>query len=380
MGIDQIEIQLIASITAASCALPGAFLILRRMSMMSDAISHSILLGIVLGFFVTRELSSPLLVVGAALTGGVTVTLVELLNRTRLLREDASIAIVFPMLFSIGVILIARHAGRVHLDIDAVLLGELAFAPFNRLFLFGKDLGPKSLYVMGSILLVNVAFVTAFYKELKVSTFDAGLAASLGFYPALVHYGLMGLVSVTAVGAFDAVGSILVVALFIAPPAAAYLLTDRLGLMIVLGAVIGMVSAVSGYWFAHAINVNIAGSMASAAGALFALVYLFAPEQGLIALFLRRRRQRVEFAATMLAIHLLNHEGTPEEGLESAVAHLQDHLGWEEGFSHRVLGRAQRNGLVVRHDDRLVLTNRGRALARETLSQVRPGDRDSDAG
>ena len=213
----QIEIQIIAAVVAVACALPGVFLVLRRMALMSDAISHAILLGIVLAFFVTEDLASPLLIVAAAITGVITVALVELLHGTGLVREDAAIGIVFPALFSGGVILISRYAGSVHLDTDAVLLGELAFAPFERLSVLGYSL-PKSLWVMGGILLINLIFITLFYKELKLATFDAGLAAALGFSPVLVHYGLMTLVSVTAVGAFDAVGSILVVALMIAPP------------------------------------------------------------------------------------------------------------------------------------------------------------------
>jgi manganese/zinc/iron transport system permease protein len=312
MSQPQIEIQLIAAVVAVACALPGVFLVLRRMALMSDAISHAILLGIVLAFFVTKDISSPFLVIAATLTGVLTVSLVELLNRTRLVHEDAAIGLVFPVLFSIGVILISRFAGDVHLDTDAVLLGELAFAPFTRFVVLGHDLGPRSLYMMGGILLLNMVFILLFYKELKLATFDAGLAAALGFSPALIHYSLMTLVSVTAVGAFDAVGSILVVALMIAPPAAAYLLTDRLPRMIGLSALIGIASAISGYWLARALDASIAGSMATMAGVYFALVFLLAPERGLIAIARRRGRQRWEFAQTMLAIHLLNHEGLPE--------------------------------------------------------------------
>ena len=139
MNAAQIEIQLVAAVVAAACALPGVFLVLRRMAMMSDAISHAILLGIVLAFFITHDLTSPFLVAAAALTGVLTVTLVELLNRSRLVREDAAIGLVFPAMFSLGVILISRFAGDVHLDTDSVLLGELAFAPFNRMSIFGYD-------------------------------------------------------------------------------------------------------------------------------------------------------------------------------------------------------------------------------------------------
>ncbi len=195
----QVEIQLIAVVVAVACALPGTFLVLRRMAMLSDAITHSILPGIVVAFFLTKSLSSPLLLVAAAAMGVLTVSLVELLHRSRLVKEDAAIGITFPVLFSIGVILISRYAGNVHLDTDAVLLGELAFAPFNRFILGGHDLGPQALWVMGFVLLLNLAFLTVFFKELKLSTFDPLLASALGFSPVLLHYGLMSLVSVTAV-------------------------------------------------------------------------------------------------------------------------------------------------------------------------------------
>ncbi|MBW3655851.1 MAG: metal ABC transporter permease, partial [Gemmatimonadetes bacterium] len=330
------EIQWIAAVTAAACALPGVFLVLRRMALMSDAISHAILLGIVVGFFVTENIASPLLVGAAALTGVLTVSLVELLDRTRLVREDAAIGLVFPALFSIGVILIARFAGSVHLDIDAVLLGELAFAPFNRLVVNGVDLGPRILWLMSAILLLNAAFIAAFYKELKLTTFDAALASALGFAPGVVHYAFMTLVSVTAVGAFDAVGSILVVALMIAPPAAAYLLTDRLPRMIGLSVAIGVASSLSGYWMSYLFDVSIAGSMATMTGVAFGLVFLLAPERGLLALARRRARQRWEFAQTMLAIHLMNHENSPDAAEENRESHLHAHLRWEQEFARRV--------------------------------------------
>lgn len=362
------EIQWIAAVTAAACALPGVFLVLRRMALMSDAISHAILLGIVLAFFATENLASPLLVIAAAATGVLTVSLVELLNRTRLVKEDAAIGLVFPALFSIGVILISRFAGSVHLDVDAVLLGELAFAPFNRLVVAGHDLGPRTLWLMGSVLVLNAAFLAVFYKELKLTTFDAALAGALGFAPGVIHYAFMTLVSVTAVGAFDAVGSVLVVALMIAPPAAAFLLTDRLPRMIGLSVALGVVSALGGYWTSYAFDVSIAGSMATMTGVVFALVFFLAPERGLVALARRRRRQRWEFAQTMLAIHLLNHEGAPDAGEENREAHLHEHLRWEPDFARRVVRRAEGSGLLSRAEgDSLRLTPRGRATAQEAI-------------
>ena len=364
----QLEIQLIAIVVAAACAMPGVFLVLRRMSLMSDAISHAILLGIVLAFFYTKTLASPLLILGAALTGVLTVALVEVVHRTGLVREDAAIGIVFPALFSIGVILIARLAGDVHLDIDAVLLGELAFAPFQRVVIAGRDIGPRALHVMLIILLLNAAFIALFYKELKLTTFDTGLAAALGFSPALLHYGFMSLVSVTAVGAFDAVGSILVVALMIAPPAAAYLLTDSLARMIALSVLFGALAAVGGYWMAHALDASIAGSMATMAGVIFGTVFVLAPDRGMLASVRRARRNRWEFAQSMLVIHLLNHEGKPEASEENRISHLHGELRWTPRVASRVVGYAERRRLVERRpDDRLALTNRGRALAKQVM-------------
>jgi manganese/zinc/iron transport system permease protein len=222
MSSAQIEIQLIASVVAIACAIPGTFLVLRKMALISDAISHSILPGLVLGFFITHDLNSPLLIIMAALSGVVTVVLVEFIQKTKLVKEDTAIGLVFPVLFSIGVIMIAKNANDVHLDTDAILLGELAFAPFDRFLADGADLGPKSLWIIGTILLITIGLLFSFFKELKISTFDAGLATALGFSPIMIHYGLMSVASITIVGSFDAVGAILVVALMIAPAATAY--------------------------------------------------------------------------------------------------------------------------------------------------------------
>jgi manganese/zinc/iron transport system permease protein len=369
MSPAQLEILAIAVVTAIACALVGTFLVLRRLAMVSDAISHSILPGIVIAFFITQDISSPWLVVGAAATGVLTVALVEALTRTRRLKEDAAMGLVFPALFSLGVVMITRYAGNVHLDVDAVLLGELAYAPFNRLEIGGADLGPRGLWLMGGIMLINLVAVVAFFKELKLATFDAGLAAALGFTPALIHYGLMSLVSLTAVGAFDAVGLILVVALMIGPPAAAYLLTDRLEVMLALSALLGAVAAGLGFWLANLIDGSIAGSMAVAVGVVFTVVFLLAPGRGLIAVMRRRRDQRWHFAQVMLAIHLWQHEGEPDEAEESRVEHLHGkHVGWTPEFTRRTVALAVRQGFVTRERDRLRLTDLGRAAAGRALS------------
>lgn len=369
MSPAQIEIQLVAAVVAAACALPGTFLVLRRMSMMSDAVSHAILPGIVVGVLLIGSLHSPLLIVAAALTGLLTAALVEALNNTGQVKEDAAIGIVFPILFSIGVLLIAKFAGDMHLDTEAVLLGELAFAPFNRFTAFGADLGPQALWVMGSMLGLNALFLGAFYKELKLATFDPGLAASLGFQPRTLHYVLMGLVSLTAVSAFDAVGSILVVALMVGPPATAYLLTSRLPTMLGLSAGLGVLNAVIGYWGAHLFDVSIAGMMATTTGLTFGLAFIAAPRRGLVAQWRRHRRQRWVFAEQMLAIHLRQHENTPEAARECRIEHLEEHLNWEASYAKRVVRHALANNTVRREHGRLFLTDEGRTVAQEAATR-----------
>lgn len=265
-----LEIQLIAALTAAGCAIPGVFLLLRKMSMVSDSITHTILLGIVLAFFAVNDLSSPFLLIGAAIMGPITVWITELLSKTKTVSEDAATGIVFPLLFSIAVILITKYAGTAHLDTDSVLLGELAFAPFDRMVLFGYDLGAKGLYISGCLLVINIVFTSVFYKELQVVSFDPVLAAVMGFSPAVVHYSLMTAASLTAVGAFEAVGSVLVTAFMIAPAASAYLLTENLKKMIYIAVGIGLASGILGYHTAVLYDVSIAGCMACWTGVFFA--------------------------------------------------------------------------------------------------------------
>ncbi|MAG85957.1 MAG: zinc ABC transporter permease [Winogradskyella sp.] len=366
MNNAQLEIQLIASLVAIACAIPGTFLVLRKMAMISDAISHSILPGIVIGFFISHDLNSPLLILFAALTGIITVVIVEYIQKTGLVKEDTAIGLVFPILFSIGVILIAKNANDVHIDTDAVLLGELAFAPFDRLIVGGTDIGPKSLWIIGTILLVTVTLLITFFKELKLSTFDKGLAASLGFSPAIIHYGLMSVSSVTTVGAFDAVGAILVVALMIAPAAAAYLLTTDLKKMLALAIGFGVLSAVLGYWVAHWLDASIAGSITTVLGLVFLMVYLFAPSKGIIAVMYRERQQRTEVSLLTFLLHLKNHDDLSERH----VKHLNEHINWQKVRSKTVLDLAQKNNMIVIKDDIVSLTEKGDAFTSKAIDYI----------
>jgi len=369
MTTPQFEIQLIAIVVAVACAIPGTFLVLRKMAMISDAISHSILPGIVIGFFVSHDIS-PLLVFLAALTGVLTVVLVEAVNKTGLVKEDTAIGLVFPALFSIGVILITRNAGDVHIDTDAVLTGELAFAPFDRFFLNGMDLGPKSLWVMGGILIFNLLLLIVFFKEIKISTFDAALAASLGFSPVIIHYTLMSVTSITTVGAFDAVGAILVVALMIVPAAAAYLLTEDLKKMLGLGALFGAVSALAGYWVAHWLDTSISGSMATILGLVFLFTYLFAPSKGLIAVITKQKHQKKEFSMVTFLLHIKNHSNGKNNIAELEINHLTGHFNWPKKHAKSVLDLALKNNMVRLENNLVILSDKGRQFTSEALDYI----------
>lgn len=348
-----LTILLVASFAAASCAVIGTFLVLRKMALLGDAISHAVLPGIVIAFLMTGGRAALPMVVGAGALGVVTVMLVELFNRSRRLQEDASIGVVFPALFSLGVILISRYASQVDLDLDCVLYGEIAYAPWDTLVLDGMDLGPKALWVNGGVLLVDLLFVLAFYKELKLSTFDAGLAAALGFSPVVLHYLLMSAVSVTVVGAFESVGAILVVAMLVVPPATAYLLTDRLSHMLALAVAAGVGSAFGGYGLARLWDVSIAGAMALVSGLLFLAALLFSPGHGLVARVLQLRRMGRRLSGQLLLLHLR------KEGEVVPVAMLERRFGWSGPRLQRVLASLLRQGWVEREGGGLRLTAEG---------------------
>jgi len=372
----QIEIQIIAVLVALTCAIPGTFLVLRQMTMISDAISHSILPGIFFGFLISGSLNSPIMILLAAFMGFVTVFSVELLQKTQLVKQDAAIGLVFPALFSIGVILISKFAGNIHLDTDAILLGEIAFAPFNRLHLAGLDLGPVAIWVQAGILVINLGFFFLLFKELKLSTFDAGLAASLGLSPVFIHYALMGIISVNVVTSFESVGAILVVALIVVPASTAYLLTDDLRKMIIISAVAGALSAVTGYWAAFWLDVSIAGSIATSCGIIFLTTYLLAPQRGIITVLKNRKRQKSEFAMMTLIIHLQNHSDENDETEERRISHLWKHLAWPKHHAEKVVKVTEKNELIRIENGIIDLTEKGRKFATLAFGLISSGKKE----
>lgn len=281
-------IILTGTLVAATCGILGCFLILRKMAMVGDAISHSVLPGIAIAFLISSSRESMLMLLGAAVLGLITVFLIQTLQNSGL-QSDASIGIVFTALFAIGVILISRNASNIDLDLDCVLFGEIAYVQWDTLIINGYDMGPAAVWMLGGAFVLVLMTVGLFYKQFKLCAFDPALAAAVGIPVALFHYLLMGLVSLSTVASFESVGAILVVGMLIIPASTAYLLTDRLSIMLLYSVLIGTVSSAGGYYAAKWLDASIAGSMVSVAGILFVLVFLFSPHHGLAARLRRRR-------------------------------------------------------------------------------------------
>jgi len=359
-------IMMTGALVGSAATLVGVFLVLRKNSMLSDAISHSIVFGIIIVWLLTHQQSGPVQLIGAALTGLLTVFLTELLASSRKVKDDAAIGLVFPALFSIGVLLINVYARDVHIDAHTVLLGEIGFIWLKTMTILGYEL-PQALVWMAVVTLANAAFVLLFFKELKLTTFDPGLARALGFAPTVLFYGLLMLTSTTAVAAFDAVGAILFIAFVIVPPSAAYLLTDRLGVMIVIGIAIAIASSVIGYHAAVALDVSIGGMMAVTTGVFLMAAFLFGPRYGLLADLMHRWSERYANESRALAVHLYHHEGQPEANEESARIALQSHLNWTRQKADDVVRRSLALNIVRQSGDILELTEEGRILAQELL-------------
>ena len=282
-----------------ACALPGTFLLLRRMSMMGDAISHAVLPGLAIAFLISGSRTNTWMFLGAALAGVLTALFSQWITRFGKVERGAAMGIVFTTLFAIGLVLIRKAADHVDLDAGCVLYGALEYTPLNMVTIFENEISlfavPRAALVIGATLLFNALIITFFYKEFKLAAFDSGLAQTQGFRPQLMHYLLMTMVAVTTVAAFEAVGSIIVIAMLIVPPATAFLLTRNLPSLIIVSLIVAVLSAILGQIASHLPpllglpDTTSSGMMATTAGFLFLLAWLFGPE-GLI----KKKSQQLE--------------------------------------------------------------------------------------
>jgi ABC-type Mn2+/Zn2+ transport system permease subunit len=280
------RIILVGALTNLACALVGCYLVLRRMSLMGDAISHAVLPGLVLAFVFSGSMNILPLFLGAVAVGLLTTFLTQALHQYGRVPTDASMGVVFTSLFALGVVLLKRYITGVHFDVACVYEGSLSQAALDTFQFAGWEL-PRQLRTVLPVVLANLAIILLLWKELKVSSFDPPFATLMSFSATLLHYLLMAMVAVTTVASFEAVGSILVVSMLIVPAATAQLLCDRLSRMVIVACVFAILSAVLGYWLAVRWNAAPAGAMAVVAGAMYALAVLFAPQYGIISTLVR---------------------------------------------------------------------------------------------
>ncbi|TBX15984.1 metal ABC transporter permease [Nioella sediminis] len=287
---------LIGVFAAIACALPGNFLVLRRQALIGDAISHVVLPGIVVAFLITGTVTAWPMMIGAAAAALLAVLLIEAIRRLGGIEPGAAMGVVFTTMFAGGVLLLERSdTSTVHLDVEHALMGNLESLIWLDAFGWGSLLDPEALaglppelLRMGLSMIGVVAFIWLFWRPLKISTFDEGFAQVMGMRTNLIGLSLVAVSALAAVAAFDAVGSIIVIAMFICPPAAARLMTDRLGAQVGWSVVFATLSAVLGYvlagygplWLGAEDSVSAAGMIATMSGIVLGLAALFGPARG----------------------------------------------------------------------------------------------------
>jgi manganese/zinc/iron transport system permease protein len=289
-------IVVIGALCAMACALPGCFLVLRKMSMMGDAISHAVLPGLAIAFLITGSRASLGMFIGAAIVGVLTAVFTQWVSSFGKVDRGASMGIVFTTLFALGLLLIVQAADHVDLDPGCVLYGAIELTPLETAMTIGGLAIPRAAVVLATVLLINTAIIIALFKELRISAFDPALATTMGINATLMHYLLMAMVAVTTVASFEAVGSIIVIAMLIVPAATAYLLTDRLSVMLIISAITAILSSALGHLGALTVprlfgfeSTTTSGMMAGAAGLLFGIAWLLAPRYGLLSRWLHRK-------------------------------------------------------------------------------------------
>ena len=270
-----LAIALTAVFTAVSCAILGAFLVLRKMTMVGDAISHAVLPGIAVAYWLSQSRASLWMFLGAAAVGVLATIIIELLRKKLKVQSDASIGMTFTTLFALGVILITFWSDSVDLDQECVLYGEIAYVPFNTWSFGGLNMGPIALWSSGLLLLAVLAYTFIGFKGLKMSSFNEDYAAVLGIGVAAWNLSLMAMVSFATVVSFESVGAILVVALLVVPAATAYLLVEKLHLLLIGAGSIALLAALGGYALSRWMDTSIAGTVATLLGVQFLIVLLY---------------------------------------------------------------------------------------------------------
>lgn len=267
-----ITVILCAWFISISSGLLGSFLMLRKQAMMADAISHAVLPGLVIAYFLSGSRDPLPMLIGASVIGLLAAYLIEAFASRFRIQEDAAIGVTYTWLFALGVVLISAFAGDLDIDQECVLFGEIAFVPFDIWFIGDVNMGPRALYITSLLVIVVSLFIVISYKGLLITSFAPDYADARGISSRKWHFLLMGLVALNTVLSFEMVGAILVVGLTILPPASAYLLVNRLQSLIWLSIVFGLIASVVGYFISVGLDVSISATIVSVAGIQFLIV------------------------------------------------------------------------------------------------------------
>jgi manganese/zinc/iron transport system permease protein len=384
-----------AALTAMSCAVPGCFLVLRRQSLMGDALSHAVLPGIVLAYMAwnygrhvgwlsntddaTRQL---VLFFGAAVTGVLCALLTEAVRDLGRVEAGAALGVVFTSLFALGLLLVRLFADQAHVDPGCVLYGNLEMVvavPFGRTGI------PVAAATAGAVCLINLLLTAVFFKELQLSSFDPALATSLGIPARLMNYGLMAVTSATVVTAFETVGSVLVLSMLVVPAATALLLTDRLRTVLGLSLIAATASAVLGHAFSrllpwlesrvlgmqHAPDASTSGLMAVAGGLLFLMAWIFGPRYGALRAWRDRRRLLRRIIREDLLGRLYRQEEPQPVSLGLTIPDFEIDTAHSNAAIRAAVERLVRDGLITAHDADYRLTESGRRAAVEVVRSHR---------
>ncbi|MBW3542173.1 MAG: metal ABC transporter permease [Planctomycetes bacterium] len=365
---------LVGLVANTACALLGCFLVLRRMSLLGDAVSHAVLAGVAGAFLLTGSIAIGPLLIGAVAVGVLTALLTQTLSTFGRVPEDSAMGVVFTSLFALGVVLISG-VEDLHLDTDCVLFGKLGFAAVYTVDVWGLRV-PHAMTTLVPACALTVLFATAFWKELKIASFDPLLATSMGLSALVIHYLLMSMVAVVTVAALEAVGAIIVVAMLIVPAATAHLLTDRLNRMLLLSVAVGAISAIAGAFWARRADTNAAGMMAVVAGLQFAAAVILGPRYGLLGKWLGMLRLSVRIACEDVVAALYRREEFARQTAAAEPAPLtraECRRAAGDGFAALLaVPRLRRRGYVeATAESRLVLTDHGRRMGQSLVRSHR---------
>jgi len=277
--MDAFWIIITGFLVASSTGMLGNLLLLRKMSMMGDALSHAVLPGIVIAYLISGSRASLPLLLGAIIMGVLTTFLIQFFSSKGKMQGDAAMGTVFTFLFAVGVILVTKFAGEADIDADCVLHGELAFVPLQQSTYLGLS-APNAVWTLAALFTFIQIVFWAGYKGWVLTSFNPEYAKSVGIRTTLWHYALMAATSVATVVSFESVGAILVIAFLVVPAATAYLLTKDLRWMVALIILQGLLSSVGGYFLSDFLEASISGSMAVVSFILFASAFLLKKKEG----------------------------------------------------------------------------------------------------